>query len=237
MTRVHAIADLHLSEAGHKPMHVFGELWRDHSVRMAALWDERVAAADTVLLAGDLSWGRTIAEAASDLDWIGRRQGRKLLLRGNHDGWWSGAGRARAALPPGCRMLHNDAHEVGPWIVVGARGWTAPDDPVAVPGDERIFRRELTRLQLSVADADRRFGRERPRLALVHFPPWLKGREPGAVVDRLQEAGVTACVYGHLHGPDHALARTGVHAGIRFHFVAVDATGFAPVELPPPGNP
>jgi predicted phosphohydrolase len=234
MAKLYAMADLHLSLNGDKPMHVFGELWRDHTGKMAAAWDDHVEPQDTVLLAGDLSWGRKAAEAAPDLAWIGDRPGHKLLLRGNHDSWWSGAAKVRAALPPGCEILHNDSHEVGPWIVVGARGWTDPDDPIAQPGDARIFERELSRLRLSIEDADRRFGRGKPRLAMAHFPPWLLGREAGAVVASLREAGVTACVYGHLHGEDHALARTGRHGGIRFHFVAVDAVGFAPVEIPGP---
>lgn len=228
------MADLHLSLNGDKPMDVFGELWVDHPRRMAEHWDRSVDAEDTVLLAGDLSWGRNLEEAAPDLEWIGRRPGRKLLLRGNHDGWWTSPARVRRSLHESCELLHHDAHEVGPWVVVGARGWTDPDDPVAVAGDRRIFDRELVRLDLSIADADRRYGRERPRLALVHYPPWIAGRAPTAVVERLVDGGVSACVYGHLHGEDHRLALTGLHGGIRFHFAAVDATGFRPIEIPPP---
>ena len=70
-------------------MEIFGELWRDHAARMAEAWDERVGEEDTVLLPGDISWARNDEEAAPDLAWIGRRPGRKLILRGNHDSWWS----------------------------------------------------------------------------------------------------------------------------------------------------
>ena len=91
-------------------------------------------------------------------------------------------------------------------MLVGARGWTAPDDPVAVSGDEAIFQRELERLQLSIADADARFGRVKPRLAMLHYPPWIEGRAPTEVVAALRAGAVSTCVYGHLHGTDHALA-------------------------------
>lgn len=231
MGRLFALADLHLSLCGLKPMDVFGEIWRDHPARMAEAWDRRVAADDTVLLAGDLSWGRTPEEAAPDLEWIGRRPGRKLLLRGNHDGWWTSLARVRSVLPPCCEPLQNNAVEVEGWVVVGARGWIAPDDPTATASDARVFQRELERLALSVRHADQTFGRERPRLALLHYPPWLEGRGPTEVVELLEAAGVRAVVYGHLHGPDHALAVRGERRGIVYHFVAADAVGFAPVDL------
>ena len=227
-----ALADLHLSLSGDKPMDVFGPLWHDHATRMAEAWDGRVGDEDLVLLPGDLSWARTLAEAASDLAWIEARPGRKVLGRGNHDSWWGKpVGKVRAALPRSCALLHHEALEIDGRVLVGARGWTSPDDPAARPGDGAVFARELSRLKLSVADADRRLDPALPRTAMVHFPPWLRGRPPTVVVDALQEARVTTCVYGHLHGDDHALAVTGTHGGIHFHFVAADAVGFAPVPI------
>lgn len=231
MGRVFALADLHLSLAGHKPMHVFGELWRDHADRMAAAWDRRVSEEDWVLLAGDLSWGRNVEESAPDLAWIGDRPGRKILLRGNHDSWWSSLSKVRRALPPGCEPLQNCAVDLGDHVVVGARGWLDPDDPLATPGDARVFHRELERLRNSIRDADERFGRALPRIALLHYPPWLEGREPTAVVDELQRGGVRVAIYGHLHGEDHALAVHGERGGVRYLFVAADAVDFAPVEV------
>ena len=232
MGRLYALADLHLSLTGQKPMDVFGEVWRDHPRRMAEAWDARVAPDDTVLLAGDLSWGRSLAEAAPDLAWIGARPGCKLLLRGNHDGWWGSPAKVRTALPPGCEILQNDAHRAGAWVVVGARGWLAPDDPYAGPHDPDVFRRELERLRLSIVDADRRFGREAPRVAMTHFPPWLEGRAPTEVVGLLERAEVRWCVYGHLHGDDHRLAVRGRRGTIEYVFVAADAVDFTPQLLP-----
>jgi len=235
MGRVFAMADLHLSLSGDKPMDVFGELWRDHTARMAERWDATVAPEDSVLLPGDLSWARTLADAGRDLAWIGERPGRKLLLKGNHDSWCSSPGKARAALPPGCELLHQDAHRVEGWVVIGARGWNAPNYPDTTAADEKIFRRELERLRLSIVHADREFGRELPRLAMAHYPPLLGGCGASAVVDVLKRAGVVTCVYGHLHGDDHRLAVQGPRDGITYHFIAADAVNFTPAELSPPG--
>jgi uncharacterized protein len=232
MARLFAIADLHLSSSGTKPMDVFGAQWKDHPERMAAAWDAAVAPEDTVLVPGDLSWARDLEEARDDLSWIGARPGTKLLLRGNHDGWWTSIAKVRRALPVGCHALQNDAIDAGGLVVVGARGWTAPDDPLAVPGDAAIFARELERLRLSIADADRRFGRSGRRVAMLHYPPWIEGRPPTEVVSVLRDGGVRTCVYGHLHGVDHALGVSGEREGIRFHLVAADAIGFAPTSIP-----
>ena len=231
MARLFAIADLHLSGSGAKPMEIFGAVWKDHPERMAAAWDAAVAPGDIVLLPGDLSWARDLDEARQDLAWIGGRRGLKFLLRGNHDGWWSTIAKVRRALPAGCHALQNDAFDLGGVVLVGARGWTAPDDPMAVPGDTAIFLRELERLRLSIADADRRFGRTSPRVAMLHFPPWIEGRAKTQVVDLLRQGDVRTCVYGHLHGTDHALGVQGEREGIRFHLVAADAVGFAPLPF------
>jgi predicted phosphohydrolase len=228
MPRLFAIADLHLSGSGAKPMDVFGDAWKDHPRRMAAAWDATVATDDVVLLPGDLSWARDLDEVRVDLAWIGARPGVKILLRGNHDGWWTSVSKVRKALPAGCLALQNDAADLGSVVVLGSRGWTSPDDPTAVPSDRPIYLRELERLKLSVADADRRFGRVVPRVAMLHFPPWIEGRPKTDVVDVLAGGGVDTCVYGHLHGADHALGVAGEREGIRFLLVAADAIGFAP---------
>ncbi len=212
-------------------MDVFGAVWARHADRMAVSWDERVAQDDVVLLPGDLSWARNLEEASPDLAWIGARPGTKYLLRGNHDGWWDSVAKVRRALPPRCLALQNDAFDLGETVLVGGRGWVAPDDPLSGPNDPAIFQRELGRLRLSIEDADRKFGREKHRIAMLHFPPWIEGRDPGDVVAALKAGGVRTCVYGHLHGADHALAMTGDHDGIRYRLVAADAIDFAPALL------
>jgi len=236
MARLFALADLHLSLGTDKPMDIFGEVWRDHPTRMAEAWDRLVAPEDTVLLPGDLSWGKNPAEAAPDLEWIGMRPGHKLLLKGNHDSWWAGAARVRASLPERCEILHNDSHRVGDRVVVGARGWKSPDDPTACDNDLRVFRRELERLRLSLLHADRTFGKQLPRIAMVHFPPWVEGYPQTPVLELLRRAAVGTVVYGHLHGEDHALAIRGERDGMRFVFVAADAVAFTPVEITPHGT-
>lgn len=222
--RIWGISDLHLSLATPKPMDVFGEHWRGHADKMRQAWDEQVAPDDVVLCPGDLSWAMHLRQAEADLRWIGQRPGHKVLLRGNHDYWWSSVTQVRAALARGCTALQNNAVDVGAWVIAGARGWVAPEPTQ----DHKIYQRELVRLRLSLQDA-RRIAPRKPILAALHYPPFTTEGRPTDVVELLHEFDVPVCVYGHLHGARaHAAAVEGEVNGIVYSLIACDYLGFRP---------
>jgi hypothetical protein len=236
--RLFALGDPHLSFGRPKPMDIFGPAWEDHPAQLAAAWDAAVGPDDVVLVVGDVSWAHDLDDARPDLAFLAARAGRlKVLLRGNHDSWWTSASKVRRALPEGLAILHNDALRLDEGVVLcGARGWNAPGMPWSEPGDERIYRRELGRLERSLAAAAEL---RRPGDALVaalHYPPLGPEREPSEVTERLVAAGVAVAAYGHLHGEDHAWAPRGREAGVELRFVAGDFTGFRPVPLWEPGR-
>ncbi len=229
-----ALGDPHLSFAQPKPMDVFGEQWRDHPAKIAERWDRLVAPGDVVLVLGDVSWARNLAAVTPDLAFLAERPGRlKLLLRGNHDSWWTSRRKVEAALPPGLALLQNDALRLPEGVVVcGARGWNLPSMPWADPDrDPPIYRRELGRLELSLAAAEKIRQPGDLLVAALHYPPLGPGDETSEVLERLAAAGVDLAVYGHLHGEDHAWAPRGVHRGVELRLAAADFTGFAPVPV------
>ncbi|HEX5136766.1 MAG TPA: metallophosphoesterase [Planctomycetota bacterium] len=227
--RLFALADLHLGRAVKKPMDVFGPAWERHAERIDANWRRVVAADDWVLVPGDISWAMKLEDALEDLRFIDALPGRKLLLKGNHDYWWTSRAKVEALLPPSLRLLQNDAQDLGLGLgVVGARGWTPPEAPRATDEDRKIYERELGRLQLSLKAAEGRFDRV---VAMIHYPPIYAGLGETGFVPLLRAAGVKACAYGHLHGPDHRYAVRGERDGIRYYFVAADAVDFTPVEI------
>ena len=148
---VYAISDLHLP-ARQKPMDVFGPQWKDHFDRICLDWRERVTAEDLVLLPGDLSWAMHLEDALEDLAAVGELPGSKILLRGNHDYWWSSIGRVRRALGEGMYALQNDSLLIGERLYAGTRGWTLPG-PETTAEDARIYERERLRLEMSLKHA------------------------------------------------------------------------------------
>jgi len=230
-----ALADPHLGESVDKPMDVFGPRWERHAERLAENWRKTVGDGDWVLVPGDISWAMKLDEALPDLELLDTLPGRKVLLKGNHDFWWTSRKKVEAKLPPTMHLLQNDAFDLGEGLgVVGTRGWIPPDAPRATEQDQKIYAREVARLELSTKAAEGRFDR---LVAMLHYPPFKREGQETDFVPLLRAAGVSVCVYGHLHGPDHRFAFEGVRDGIRYYFVAADAVDFTPVRLNVDGGP
>lgn len=219
---VWAISDLHLP-ARQKPMDVFGPQWTNHFERIRADWIERVQAQDVVLLPGDLSWAMHLEEAQEDLDRIGELPGTKILLRGNHDYWWSSIGRVRRTLRENCFALQNDSLFLDGVLFAGSRGWQIPAE-AAVDGDDlRIYLRERQRLEMSLKSARAR-SETAPLIAMMHYPPRTESAE--GFSDLLKRYGAQDVVYGHLHGAGLAGAIRGELDGLRYHQVSCDGLDF-----------
>ena len=218
---VYAISDLHLP-AREKPMSVFGAHWENHFEKISADWRQRVRPEDIVLLPGDLTWAMRLEDAAEDIRRVGDLPGKKIILRGNHDYWWSAIGRVRRSLPAGMYALQNDAMILDGFLFAGSRGWTVPGQDTDEE-DVKIYERERLRLRMSLEHA-RRLSNELPLVVLMHYPPFTPSN-PG-YSDILAEFGTGVCVYGHLHGASLAYAFTGVRDGIAYHQVSCDGLDF-----------
>jgi hypothetical protein len=222
--QIYAIADLHLSLTSEKPMDVFGEAWRDHTEKLERNWRARVSEDDLVLIPGDISWAMQLQAALPDLSFIGSLPGKKILLKGNHDYWWSAIGRVRAALPEGMRALQNDAIVEGSIGICGSRGWLCPGSVNFSQEDQKIYLRELDRLSLSLQSLPE----VEIKIAMLHFPPFLEKDRASGVTERLERAGVNIAVYGHLHGEANRNAFEGEKNGVFYHCVAADKLNFMP---------
>ena len=225
---IFAIGDLHLPGGDKKPMDVFGAHWERHFERICADWQSRVKPEDIVLIPGDISWAMQLGDALNDLREIAKLPGTILLLRGNHDYWWSSLSQLRACLPENMHAVQNDAFDAGECVFCGTRGWTIPLGQNAAAQDEKLYRREVLRLEMSLKDAAR-IANGRPIFAMMHDPPLLPetARQGTEVTRLLSEYGVKRCVYGHLHGQSVQRGFSGSYRGVRYDLVSCDALGFA----------
>ena len=205
-------------------MTIFGPNWEGHPDSFFDGWRHVVGEGDLVLVPGDLSWAMTLEEAKPDLESIAALPGKKVILRGNHDYWWPSISKLRSVLPDGMWAVQNDAVLVDGVVVAGTRGWTCPGSHGFGPEDEKIYLRELHRLDLSLKAAARLSGDR--FIVMLHYPPTNSRLEPSGFTERLIEASPDAVVFGHLHGEEPAqVPDLGASA---VHFVAADALGFAP---------
>lgn len=226
---IFAIGDLHLSGGAEKPMNVFGRHWDNHFDNIRARWRELVTPGDIVLIPGDISWAMQFDEVKADLLSIAELPGTKVLLRGNHDYWWSSISKLRAFLPQGTLALQNDAVELGGLVICGTRGWNFPTELNPLDEQEmKIYRRELLRLEMTLDNA-KRFGL--PILAMTHFPPLLTDYRNTAFTELLERYGVAMCVYGHLHGAGIHNGFSGVHNGVEYRLVSCDSIAFTPLKV------
>ena len=229
--RIFAIGDLHLPGGDDKPMDVFGEHWEDHFARIAADWREKVAPEDVVLIPGDTSWAMQLPAALPDLNAIGELPGRKILIKGNHDYWWTGIGQVRRVLPEGMSALQHDTAALGCAVVTGTRGWAYPTETAPLSAeDERVFNREMIRLELALQSAVKLAG-ERPIIVMLHYPPLYIQDRDTPFTALLERYPVHTVIYGHLHGAGIRAGFSGQHHGIRYMLTSCDSLEFTLAEV------
>ncbi len=232
-----AIADLHLSGARPDRRERYAARWRDHAAQIERQWREAVRPDDLVLLPGDLSMARNHRDVQPDLAWIDRLPGVKVLARGNHDAWWNDVEAIRPMLRRSMVAVGGDAVLVRGVVACGTLG--APvlnedTDPSAAEDEAR----ELAALDRALEAAAGLRDAGQPLYVLWHYPPFDAHRRPGPCVERFEAAGVTACVYGHIHIQGQwGTAVQGDVRGVRYHCVAADAIGFRPLRLDRPPMP
>lgn len=229
---VWAISDLHLSFSRPERRERYAARWRDHAARIEQNWREVVGPKDLVLLPGDLSMARNHREVQPDLEWLASLPGIKVLAPGNHDRWWNGSGPVRRILRRRMVAVDGDAAEVEGVVVCGLCGAPPPADDQGT-ADSLASVRVFDALDSALEEASRlRGGGDRPLYVLRHFPPFDAHGRAGPCVERFERAGVTTCVYGHLHIQSQwSLAVQGPVRGVRYYCVAADAVGFRPLRV------
>lgn len=208
-------------------MDVFGEHWQNHFDKVRRDWLGKVAPDDAVLLPGDISWAMTLAAAMPDLFAINALPGKKILLRGNHDYWWHSLSQLRAALPQSMFAIQNDAVLLENAVVAGTRGWTHDS---ADPQDEKVFQREVLRLELSLKHA-RNLSPNRRLIVMMHYPPIAEQSHDTPFTRLISAYDASDVVYGHLHGTSLRTAFHGSLGGVRYHQVSCDRLNFELYEV------
>lgn len=237
---IYAIADLHLSFSSDKPMDIYGGEWVKHTEKLKANWSAIVAENDTVILPGDSSWALRFEDALVDLKWISELPGKKVLIKGNHDLWWNSVSRLNA-LYENMFFLQNSFYEAEGYAICGSRGWICPGDDDFTIHDEKIYKRELGRLKISLEAAARAgYGSKSGNsssecgkiLGVLHFPPASDNLRRSGFTELFEEYGVEKVIYGHLHGKDaYGNGLQGIRNKVEYILTSVDYLKCKPYKI------
>lgn len=224
---LYAIGDLHLSLTANKSMEVFGDAWKNYVSRIEDALS-KLTAEDTLVLAGDTSWGISLEESEADFRFLNQFPVRKLLIKGNHDYWWSTAAKMNAFFADHnfdtLHVLHNNCYFYGNHAICGTRGWFFEEEQKG--NDAKIMNREVMRLETSLKAAG-----DRPIYCFLHYPPLYQGYRCQPILDLLQSYPVEICGYGHLHGSTHRRAIEGLVGETNMSLISADYLAFIPKKI------
>ena len=227
---LYAIGDLHLSLGTDKPMDVFGDAWKNHINRIKYGFSS-LTEDDTCVICGDISWGMTNEECLPDFKFIDSLPGKKIILKGNHDFWWSTQTKINKFFEENgissIKILHNNFFPVGDLAVCGTRGWFYEEEQKGGEHDKKIMLREVGRLETSLKAAD---GYEK-KYCFLHYPPVYGDYICHEITELLNDYGVTKCFFGHIHGFGIKAATQGYRDGTDFRLVSADYLGFTPIRV------
>lgn len=229
---LYTISDLHLSLGVEKPMDVFGGKWQGYMEKIERNWRAMISPEDTVVIGGDISWGISLKESLRDFQLLSDLPGKKIIGKGNHDLWWSTVRKMNQFFEENniknINFLFNNCFIYDNIGICGTRGWFFEEN-FKECHDEKIFRRELIRLEASFKAAKAQGVEE--IYCFLHYPPIYANFRCGEIIELMQRYGVTRCIYGHLHSDSLRYAVTGMHEGIDFMLVSGDYIDFTPVLL------
>ncbi|MDE7390726.1 MAG: metallophosphoesterase [Lachnospiraceae bacterium] len=226
---LYVIGDPHLSLGVDKPMDIF-QGWGNYVDKLKENWLQAISDDDTIVVAGDISWGMSMKEALPDFKFIDGLPGKKIFLKGNHDYWWETKTKSERFFTENgistISILFNNAYEVEGKIVCGTRGWFYDAHDAQ---DVKVLNREVGRLRLSLNAAANLKGEP---IVFLHYPPVFAGKECSEIFDVLLEYGIKKCYYGHLHGKRAAsLAMVGGYKGVELKLISCDNTQFKPIRV------
>lgn len=223
---IYALADLHLDYTNEKSMEVFGQNWENYQERIFHNWNDVVGPDDTVLIPGDISWAMDLTHAYVDLEKIDQLNGQKILMKGNHDYWWTSLNKIKNLDLSTMHYLQNNSFIIEGYDICGTRGWIPRDNKDFTDHDEKVFTRELMRLENSI-----RASGNNKKIVMLHYPPINQDKTLNEFYDICKDNNVDYLIYGHLHGIGHSIIKEGNIGGIDIKCVAGDYINFTPVRI------
>ena len=227
---IYTIGDLHLSFENPKPMNIFGENWNNHEEKIRKDWLSKVKPEDTIIHPGDFSWAMYLKDTVKDFEYLNSLPGRKIMLKGNHEYWWTTVNNMKKFLNEhnfqNIEFLQNNSIEVENKIICGTRGWSFANE--GTESCKKMINREALRLELSIKDG---LNKGKEIIVFMHYPPIVKQNINTEFMKILQKYNIKRCYYAHLHSKSIEDAIEGEVQGIEFKLVSADSLDFKLLKI------
>lgn len=225
---LYVLADLHLSIDINKSMDIF-DGWENYVEKLVCSWKEKISADDTIVLAGDLCWGKSLKEALPSFKFVNDLPGKKIILKGNHDYWWATKTKMDKFFLNNnlttLNILYNNSYVVDGVCVCGAKGCLFEN------GNEdniKLIKREKQRLVASIESCVKL---NLPIVVFLHYPPVYGNQISESILEVLEYYKLSKCYYGHLHGESTKLALNGMAGNVYYKLISCDYVNFSPVKV------
>ena len=244
---LYAIGDLHLHFQTERMARgqIKDPVWRNHEQKLRKACAELMEPEDTLVLVGDHSWGRNLAECEQDLQYIMDLPGRKILLRGNHDMFWE-ANKTEALnrqFDGKLNFLQDNFFPYQDYALVGTkghcfegpfylnrRGQIVGWDEESEARSRKLVEREVIRLRRSF-EAAKAAGFRR-YLLFLHYPPTSILEDESPFTAMAEEYGAEQLIYAHSHGASRFHdSILGEKHGICYRLVSGDYLKWRPEKI------
>lgn len=225
---LYGISDLHLSLDADKSMEIFSG-WENYVERIKCNWIQAVESSDTVVIPGDVSWSTSLESAKTDFEFINNLPGEKIILKGNHDYWWTTMKKMENFIFENgfnsIKIINNNHYRYEQYGICGTRGWINENEE---PADQKVLRREAGRLEASIQSALRD---NLEPIIFLHYPVIYRNEVNVEMLEVLLKYGIKQCFYGHLHGRSTEYAINGESDNIKHKLISSDYLHFCPHKI------
>ena len=219
---IYVIGDLHLPFGEDKPMDIFGEKWQGYTEKLKEDWKYKVKPEDTIFLAGDFSWATYLKDTYEDFKYLNELPGKKILLKGNHDYWWTTLKKLNEFIEENdfksIKFVYNNSIELENAVVCGTRYWAHEE----AYDNEKIFNRECERAKISLKSIQET-ANKKPIIFMTHYAPDER------IIDCVKDFDIKYWIYGHIHSNyEENIVNV---PGIETYLTSCDYLDFKPLRI------
>jgi len=203
----HPLNHIYMDEKHLRKGYEYQQYWQQ-------LWKTTVGQNDLVILSGDTVWGKNYKDAQIVLDKIERLPGKKFIIKGNHDQWYTIGNLRRdyfTIIP-----LDDSWYTIRNLFIVGSKCESVHTQKYRTRTSHYKILSERMKAISSIYDLGNFV-----KVLVLHYPPETKRLKQ--LIEKYQ---FNVVLYGHQHGLENSIIQQGKTV---YYRSMIENTGYIPV--------